>query len=227
VKYGGGQQRLEILRENRFLKLIGPRREIPECVGMVDEKGVAFLVLQRIPGLPLNAAWQQIGLAATGRILNEALAFLFTPGHTFLHQLTNGVREELDDIQRLLDAQAISVEAFTKASGGRSPRQLFTDISQRIDWDQHTVLTHGDLCLPNIMVLPDETWKLIDWGKSGRGIPARDLASLEGSLDRNGLSELFNAVLERLGLDDTPSLREDLKIYKSIDLFWYHSTPEV
>lgn len=224
VKYGSGQQRVEILREVRFLGMAGDGDKVPKCIGCVDDSGVAFLVLRKIHGSPLHDVWTTSGREAGVRVLCEVLAFLSSRTDELLTRLPSAVREELDDIRLLLDSNAVDVAAFKRDSGGVEPGRLYDTICERIPWDREEILSHGDLCLPNILVQPDGNWSLIDWGKSGRGPIMRDLASLEGSLSRNGCSDAFGEVLRRIGIAETESLRAELQLYRGLDLFWYHAT---
>jgi aminoglycoside phosphotransferase len=223
ITFGGGQQRLELLREVRLLRSVGNFSLIPECVGFVDEGDTAFLVVKKIHALPLNEAWSAIGNETGLRILDEVFEFLSQATGELLNRLADGVSEELADIRRLLDAKAIDAEAFKKDTHGIAPEAFFDASREQFARKRNEILTHGDLCLPNILVKPDGHWVLIDWGKSGRGPVARDLASLEGSLERNAIGGAFDALLSRLGISDTPEFRSELTLFRGIDLFWYHA----
>lgn len=84
-------------------------------------------------------------------------------------------------------------------------------------------LTHGDLCLPNILVTSNGEWSLIGWGKGGYGDSARDLSALKGSLKRNIDEHAFMELREMMNIEMTPDLRHKLDLYKLMDLFWYNT----
>lgn len=70
-----------------------------------------------------------------------------------------------------------------------------------IDDNEYNTLTHGDFCLPNILVENDKFKAFIDLGDAGIGDPWRDYAwciwSLEYNLNTNKYTPLL---LEKLGI---------------------------
>ncbi len=110
-----------------------------------------------------------------------------------------------------------------KDSKGLSPEKAFDKIQN--DLKKHTtqILSHGDFCLPNILVTPEGKWSLIDWGKGGLGDPCRDLSALEGSLKRNIDEKAFPELCKMMNIEINLDFQEKIDLYKLMDLFWYHA----
>lgn len=50
---------------------------------------------------------------------------------------------------------------------------------------EESVLTHGDFCLPNILIKDNQVTGIVDWGYAGLGDRYRDFAAVVYSIGRN------------------------------------------
>jgi aminoglycoside phosphotransferase len=136
-------------------------------------------------------------------------------------ELRNGLDFELETISILLKENKIDKIKF-KDSTGQVPENVFELLMKEKEEHHSDVLTHGDYCIPNLLIKDGKLSGIIDWGKSGKGDLYRDLSSVEGSLMRNigisGMRDLFII----LGLDYEKFSRKKIEFYKKIDQFWYN-----
>jgi aminoglycoside phosphotransferase len=133
----------------------------------------------------------------------------------------SGVDRELGAIRTSIDQKKIDVEGFTAATGFL-PEEMFNQLMEEKKEHSDTLLTHGDFCLPNLIIHRGQLNGIVDWGKSGSGDLYRDLAAMEGSLLRNLGYPAMKEFFAVLGLDYDEYSREKIEFYKKIDQFWYH-----
>ena len=80
------------------------------------------------------------------------------------------------------------------------------------------VFTHGDLCLPNVIIHDKRLSGFIDLGSAGIGDPYRDLALVGRSLNRNlgpGWADIFFAHYGLAAPDP-----DKLRYYRLLDEFF-------
>ncbi|GAB3716436.1 phosphotransferase [Nocardiopsis oceani] len=85
------------------------------------------------------------------------------------------------------------------------------------------VVTHGDFCLPNVLITPAGAWGLVDLGKAGPADPHTDLAAMVGSL-RNRLNPHFGEADVDRFLDSYGRNRVDpelLYLHSEVDAFFW------
>ncbi len=217
-------ERLELQREFRNLVALKGRVPIPDVLDFQDDGIVTQLVLQRAPGVPLHEMCQSWEKEKTLSVIAEVLHTLWNSADILQLLLpSQGVEEELQDVALLLEQGRIDTIGFEQDSGVKSPITAYHQVKANLELRKFNVLSHGDLCLPNILVQTDGTWLLIDWGKAGIADRFRDLASLEGSLRRNIDVGAFHELLKYLDLDDPNNIDKKMSVYKLLDVFWYNA----
>ena len=127
------------------------------------------------------------------------------------------VHEEIADIEELIDSPQFDAARF-RSSVGSEPKPALERIKRAVNLYAHEGISHGDLCLPNVQVSSIGTWRVLDWGKSGRGNLARDIAALRPSLERNQMGRVWQSLSEFL----VGRVSEhELVTYRELDYFWY------
>src|SRR5207248_1820041 len=112
-----------------------------------------------------------------------------------------------------------------RLSGGQGFDQVLDVVVGMVGSDGIDTFTHGDFCLPNLLVLADGDVAIIDWGKAGAGGRHRDFSSLCGSLERNGRATCIGLLCDRRGISEKELLRWR-EVYSMLDWFWYcYSAP--
>jgi aminoglycoside 3'-phosphotransferase-2 len=170
------------------------RLPVPELIEFAENSYGAYLLTSIVPGDDLTS-FNKAGDDSKRRmtvLLGEALAMLHEVDaadcpflHSVEHELARvkqltGVAEEGDMSALLLELQSAAPP----------------EVSQ--------VLTHGDACLPNVLVLDDRLSGFVDLGSAGLGDPYRDLAQTLWSLEYNygpGWEEEFLEAYGMAGMD--------------------------
>jgi aminoglycoside 3'-phosphotransferase-2 len=178
----GGPEDLAV--EHDRLRWLTGRLAVPEVLGFRVAGGVAQLLLSALPGVP---AHQIEGAArdSTVRVIADALrrihaiAVADCPFQWTTH-------DEIAGARALLAASRIDEPAF-EAATSMSAADALAQVAhlEPIAAPQDTVWTHGDFCLPNVLVHDDRLGGILDWGLARVGDPRRDLALLEDSLRFN------------------------------------------
>lgn len=219
IKLGFGFERLELLREYRNMVDLGGIIPIPKVSYFADLGAGAVLISERFKGRPLHECMVDIESAHVVELAKEVLEALWSaeisPG-----DLPIAAMEELEDIQELMSHNLLDLACFKKNTG-KNPSELMNKALTQIQGHDVNVVSHGDLCLPNILVNEDFDWVLIDWGKGGKGDKSRDLAALEGSFARNNDERLFQELVSSCELTIQESLRAKMDLYTSLDNYWY------
>lgn len=148
--------------EYEMLKWINQRVPIPEPLYYTKEATIEYLLTTEVKGTPtyqVDPSNREIAV----RILAETLRKI--------HSLdTTGcpVTHTIDDSTKSLRERAI-------------------DVSPLGDWrpEEHLCFTHGDYCLPNIIVADSRLSGVIDWDYAGLADPYVDFVSCTWSIRYN------------------------------------------
>ncbi|WP_229365907.1 APH(3') family aminoglycoside O-phosphotransferase [Fibrisoma montanum] len=147
----------------------------PEVIYYDRVDGTDYLLIRELVGLPASAdAWK-----ANPKRLAETLAASMRALHSldpatcpFNQRTETKLREAADLVQRGL----VDADDFDDENQGRTPDQLLEQLYAEQPANDDLVVTHGDFCLPNL-ILTD--WRLsgfIDVGTLGVGDRYQDLA---------------------------------------------------
>jgi len=112
---------------------------------------------------------------------------------------------------------------FDPARQGRKAADLFDELVQRKPENEDAIFTHGDYCLPNIILNKDlsngsSLSGFIDWGSGGIGDSYRDLALAARSLSFNCGAQWVPLLFEAYGLVEPDQNRLDF--YTLLDEFF-------
>ena len=157
-----GGDRLEM--EHGVLAWIGGRLPVPEPVYYGREGSAEFLLTTRIPGTPVYLMPPERREGAV-RVLSEALKrihFLDPSGCPYTYTVES------------------KVETVERGHGNDHRGWLRRGMPA-----EEQVFTHGDYCLPNVLVDEGGLGGVIDWDYGGLADPYVDFASCIGSLKYN------------------------------------------
>ena len=115
-------------------------------------------------------------------------------------------------------APVVDETEFDAVRQGRSAQELLDELAQLAPASEELCLTHGDYCLPNIIVDDDCVAGFVDLGRLGVGDRYRDLALVRRSLDYNGCADLIPLFFQEYGLP-TPNA-DKLYLYQLLDEFF-------
>jgi aminoglycoside 3'-phosphotransferase II len=178
----GGPEDLAI--EHDRLRWLHGRLPVPEVLAFRIAGGVEQLLVSALPGVPAHQL-EGAARAAALPVLADALRRIHAvdvAGCPFRRT----TQDEIAEARALVARGAIDAPAF-EAEHGVAPAEALAQVIalEATAAPADRAWTHGDFCLPNVVVDGGRLAGILDWGLARLGDPARDLAMLEGSLRFN------------------------------------------
>ena len=120
-------------------------------------------------------------------------------------------------------AGAVDESDFDEERAGRSASDLYAELTTSAPPTEDRVFTHGDYCLPNVLLLDDGKGGLkiggfVDCGNAGIADPYQDLALCARSIAFNFGPDLVPVLFARYGLDKVDE--QKLRYYQLLDEFF-------
>ena len=167
----------------------------PQVVTFFHQEGdTQYLLTERVPGRSASSGFPEeekpelTRLLAMGLRQIHALSPAGCPGNCRAEMLISATRTWLhsggfleEDAQELQD-KLLQLDAASLPT-------------------EDLVFTHGDYCLPNIMVDGNRLAGSIDWGYAGVGDPYRDFVAAEYSVRRNLEEEYVPQFFKEYGVE--------------------------
>lgn len=202
---------------SRLLWLRG-RLPVPEVLYWSEHGTRQYLLMSAVPGLP-----------AYDDSLNSQLPTLLRLYAHGLRQIHDVPVEACPFDMRLdvriaqaghnLQAGRVDAENFDPQRQGRAPQSLFRELMATRPAAEDLVFTHGDYCIPNVII--DGEMRIlsgfIDWGRAGIADRYTDLALAARSIDYNFGAEWIPMFFEAYGIDPDPAKRA---FYQLLDEFF-------
>lgn len=228
LKVAGTAQREELRDERRRLEWLAGRLPVPRVVAFAAPTGgEAWLLTTEVPGLPASEPRWAANPAAlarsVGRILRRIHA-LPVRGCPFAPTL----RERVEAGRRRIAAGLVEETDFDEPRQRRTALELHRELVAglpEMEACQERVFTHGDYCLPNILlsVHPEAGEQspclsgLVDWGRAAVADRYQDLALALRSLHYNLGAGLEQEFLAAYGLDPPRADAARVRYYQTLD----------
>jgi aminoglycoside phosphotransferase len=196
----------DLLREKAVLDWLQGRLPVPRVLYFIEQFEIQYLLISAIPGL---GAENEYFLSTDN-----------TPG--MVRELARGLRQihsldigdcpfprhldtMLAEAGRRVELGLVSPYDFQPKNTSRAPEDILQELMDKCPKDEDLVFTHGDYCLPNIILQDRQLSGFIDWGRAGVADRYADIALAVRSLrynlgDRRGV-DLARLFLEEYGLE--------------------------
>jgi aminoglycoside phosphotransferase len=212
----GGPEDLSI--EHDRLRWLHGRLPVPEVLAFHMDGEDDLLLLSELPGTPahrLDASLRAMAL----QVVVEALRRIHAvPVSDCPFRRTT--QDEIAEARVMLARGAIDEQGFEAANGMSPAAGLARVVELEAALPELDIAwTHGDFCLPNVLVHEGRLGGILDWGLARVGDPARDLAMLEGSLRFNFGDA---AVPELYAIWGAAPPRQRLEFFDLLDQFFTH-----
>lgn len=170
-----------------MLRWLDGRLPVPKVLEAIQENGTQYLLMSRIQGIMACDPEFTKNPDMLAQMLADALKMLWSvdildcPKH---RRLEDDLLEARERIQSgLIDLEDTEPETFGPG-GFESPQALLTWLEENAP-ELDPVLSHGDLCLPNIFFQNGKLSGFIDLGDCGISDRWRDIALCHRSLKSN------------------------------------------
>lgn len=196
----------ELAGEVARIRWLGNYLLVPQVVDFVTDDCGAYLLMTAVPGKMACDPVFADRVPEVVRALAEALhLFHAVPIDACPFDRRRLVQLE-EARQRVLLGQ-VDTDEFELQWQGRTPESLFDELRGSQPADEDLVLTHGDFCLPNMLIDPDTmaVTGFIDLGRAGISDRYTDLALTARSLGHNWGGQHIPLLFETYGIDPDPA----------------------
>lgn len=211
--------RHNLVAEKERLHWLQTRLAVPKIYYYGSDAKYAYLLLSEIPGIMSCDPICEEDMPRLVRLLAEGLRMIHRidiadcPFDQRLNRQLEAAR------QRLL-AGLVDEADFDSERSGRRASDVYEQLIQARPAGEDLVFTHGDYCLPNIILDWDKAQisGFIDWERGGIADRYQDIALAARSLDYNFDQSWVPMLLEEYGL--TAPDEEKMRFYRLLDEFF-------
>ncbi len=209
--------RRELLREKERLDWLQGRLPVPEVVHYEVAGGREYLLLTSIPG--------QDAASLSACIPHEHIVRPLAIGLRLIHGIPvedcpfdATLDKSIEEARENVAGGLVDEGTFDRIRQGRSAEDLFAELLSSRPLTEDLVFTHGDYCLPNVLLHDGELTGFVDWGHAGVADRYRDIALVVRSLESNTGEDLAHMFFDAYGLSSRDA--ERVEYYKLLDEFW-------
>jgi aminoglycoside phosphotransferase len=205
-----------LFNEKLRLDWLKNRLPVPEALLFLEDERNKYLLLSEISGVPaIDDALKTdiprvIEQLVEGLKMIHALPFENCPFDTRLNYRIETAR------QRMINGQ-VEEEDFDEERIGKTAAELFRTVLETRPTDEDLVFTHGDYCVPNVILKKRTLNGFVDWSESGIADRYQDLALLSRSVKYNFGVEYEEKVFEFYGINPD---WEKIRFYRLLDEFF-------
>lgn len=188
--------RRELLEEKDVLEWLAGKLPVARVVFFDEDDNNDYLLTSEIPGQ--NAA------ELNGSISNIELVTLLAKGLRMIHGTTidecpfdRSLDREIEIAGFNVKHNLVDEKDFDYIRHGRTSEELYKELLLLKPLDEDLVFTHGDYCLPNILIYQRKIAGFVDLSRAGIADRYKDIAlalrsirsNLGGGLEQNFLNE--------------------------------------
>ncbi|UUZ89362.1 aminoglycoside 3'-phosphotransferase [Paenibacillus sp. P25] len=201
---------------DRLLWLQG-KLPVPEVLAYEQDDRSEYLLITEIRGVNASDPSHRPHLPELMALLASGLRSIHsvdTAGCPFLQTL----EVKLKEAGYRTESGLIDEADFDEKRQGKKAADLFQELVRDRPESEDLVFTHGDYCLPNILICEGGVSGFIDWGRGGVADRYQDLALAARSIAYNFGSEWIPFFLKEYGLGEADEAK--LEFYQLLDEFF-------
>ena len=209
--------RRDLLQEKERTEWLRGRLPVPEVLVYETDCRNEYMVLSALPGLDAS----NLG----GDRPDDSLVRLLAVGLRSIHDLRieecpfdMSLDRVIQEAGRNLADGMVDDADFDDERLGRSAVEVFEELMSRSRPEEDLVFTHGDYCLPNVMIYGEEVSGFLDWGRAGIADRYKDIALVVRSLEYNIGTDRRAMFFEAYGLSSPDA--DKIEYYKLLDEFF-------
>jgi aminoglycoside phosphotransferase len=205
-----------LLTEKSKLDWLKNRLSVPEIIMFVQDDNSDYLLLSEISGIDASSDFYKqseaevIEQMAKGLKMIHSVPIADCPFDARLDYKIESAK------QRMLNG-LVDESEFDAERTGKCAEDLFRELIENKPCEENLVFTHGDYCLPNIILKNKRLNGFIDWGSAGVADKYQDIALLARSVASNFDAEWTQNLFKALDIE--PDLQK-IKFYTLLDEFF-------
>ena len=195
---------------------------VPAVLQYHEWKGHEYLLLTAVPGTEASAPRPPAQYDAVVSALAGAMRTLHATNISAC-PFDQSRRGRLAAAEARVRAGVVRDDDFDVARQGKSASDLLAELAATPPPSEERRFTHGDFCLPNVLLVDDRAGGLrvsgfVDCGNAGIADPYQDLALCARSVARNLGDEWVPTLFSRYGLERVDEAK--LAYYQLLDEFF-------
>jgi aminoglycoside phosphotransferase len=208
--------KFSLLQEKERLDWLKNRLPVPEALLFTEDDTNSYLLLSEVRGVPAIDDSLKTGSPRVVEQLVEGLKMIHAlpvencPFRAPLADKIEAARE------RMLKNQ-VAEDDFDDERLGRSAVEVFREMIASVPPNLDSVFTHGDYCVPNVILDGNRLSGFVDWAEAGIADPFQDLALLVRSVGDNFGKEYQKRVCELYGIEPD---YEKIRFFQLLDEFF-------
>ncbi len=217
LKIGFPSELHSLDKEKRILNWIKHRLPVPDIIYFSSLNDKEYLLMTEILG--------DVSFSDTFGVDKKEVLSIVAQGLRTIHELdiTNCPIEYSSDFllslaKRKIQQGCISTSNFDTHWRNFTPHRLFQELVANKPTKDFLSFTHGDFCLPNILIHNNSLSGFIDWGYAGVGDYYSDLTSVLWSIQYNFGSKWWPFFLSEYGIEDVDWKR--ILFYRQLNEFF-------
>lgn len=209
--------RTSMKREVEILKWLEGKLPVPKVILYTKDAEYEYLLMSEIKGICScdstfsNDVPKLVSLLAKGLRMIHSIDISDCP---FDQRLSIKIKEA----KNRADNGLVDEDDFDDIRLGRKAIDLFQELLETKPDKEDLVFTHGDYCLPNIIINNWDISGFIDWGRAGIADRYQDLALASRSLARNFDEKWIPLLFKEYGIDNIHYSK--IEYYKLFDEFF-------
>jgi aminoglycoside 3'-phosphotransferase-2 len=182
----------------------------------------AFLLLEEVAGVPASDPQWASHLPELVGAIGRGLAVLHRTSIADC-PFDQRIARQIDEVSRRIAAGHVNESDFDAIRAARGATELFAELLASVPDSEDLVFTHGDYCLPNIILRETRRGRVemmgwIDCGRAGVADRYQDIALAVRSIAGNFGDKWVAPFLEAYGLPEPR--REKLSFFALLDEFF-------
>jgi kanamycin kinase/aminoglycoside 3'-phosphotransferase-2 len=205
-----------VWEEKRRLEWLYGKLPVPALLLFAEDEGIEYLLMTEIPGKRASDYRDQADLPqiirqlAAGLRMVHNLEIVECPFDATLGRTIEWARQRIE-------LGLVDENDFDERYLGRKAENLFDEVKERSPTEEDLVFTHGDFCLPNIILKDEMVRGFIDVGRAGIADRWQDIALVTRSIRFNYGTEWVNHFFSAYGIEPDYS---KLEFYTLLDEFF-------
>jgi aminoglycoside phosphotransferase len=216
LKIDPRSSKFSLLQEKLRLDWLKNKLPVPEVLMFAEDENNEYLLLSEISGVPAiddslkNNIPHIIEQLVNGLKMIHQLPIEKCPFDTQLDDKIEVARERM--MKGLVEE-----EDFDDERQGRTAEDVFEELIATEPPDEDLVFTHGDYCVPNVILENGKLSGFVDWAEAGIADRFQDIALLSRSVWNNFGRKYEESVFEIYGIE--PDWKK-IHFYRLLDEFF-------
>ena len=188
-------------REKTILEWLNGKLPVPSVIHFCVHNNMEFLLLSEIKGDNSHIFEEEDNKRINIQILAEGLKAIHAI-HVKDCPVDNNPDKLLELAKNILESTTLDSEQFDNRWKNKTPETLYSELLELKPKDYDLVFSHGDYCLPNIIIKNRKLSGFIDWPWGGINDRYFDLAAVAWSIGYNYGEEWVNPFFESYGIEN-------------------------